>query len=157
MKLQLRKKHGFTKEVRDISTNKICTELIRIMKFHIGSQNAIEKEMLFLKIFHKPFEEDSAADYLRWHFVKKAMHKLRVFSNCFITYTRSYDKKHLMFFVIETMKDANFYVNILENNKRRMEIMQRKAIRSVNEKWAKQNWVIMDTSRKRIGLFPFKS
>jgi len=148
--LQLKKKPGFTKEVRDISTDKIAYKLAHIMKHHIGFDNAITKENLYVQVFNKQYDDDNAADYLRWHFVKKAMHRLRLRSNCFIAFSRKVlqNKQFLTFFVIETMKDASYYHEVLESNIKRMKIMQRKAVTAVLEKWSRQEWVLLDSKGK---------
>jgi len=44
------------------------------------------------------------------------------------------------YFVIRTNTDANYYIDTLERNIKRMRVMQRKARKSVEEKWHRLDW-----------------
>ena len=144
----IRSKGKFTKEVREISIRSLCETLMIVMKNHIGREKGITKNNLFFKIFKKQLDESSASDWIRWEFVKKAMHRLRHQSNCFIGNSKTFNDMYI-FFVIESDMDAQFYVKRLDDSIVNMRKMQQKAVKSVKEKWAHQNWQL-SYARKRL-------
>jgi len=117
-----------------LTTSSIAEKLIDIMKSHIGLKNAVSKRALFYKLFHKSEDEDSLEDWLRWEFVKKGMHLCRVRTKCFISGYRD-DGYNYRYFVVNSEEDAQHYIKMLENNIRRMKIMQKRCLKAGVEKW----------------------
>ena len=122
-----------------LTVNNLAFVIMKIMQKHMGTENAISRRSLFYKIFKKR-EEDSLEDWLRWEFVKRAMHRCRQRTKCFIG---SLNQKGIWkYFVVVDYADAEHYINILKKNIKRMEFMQQKCLTSVEEKWHSQSWEI---------------
>ena len=111
----------------------------KLMKSHIGQENAIPMEELFQKIYLRERKPDYVDDF-RWDYVRKAMHKLRQSSKLFIIAFKTQSKNY-SYFVPTTKDEADIYVDALENNIKRQRAMQLKVMKSVNEGWYKLDWI----------------
>jgi len=115
----------------------IASKILHIMENHIGSGNFITRRALFFKVFRKK-ETDSLEDYLRWDFVKKAMSLCRKQTKCFITSMRT--GADFVYFVINSEVDAQYYIDNLESNIKKMRYMQRRAKKAGIECWGNLDW-----------------
>lgn len=116
-----------------LNTTAVATILMDIMKSHIGIFNGITGRALFKKVYGV-FPENNAEDWFRYEVIKKAMHKLRVESNCFIVFNAQHKDEYL-FFVAETQNDIVDYIDLLDANIKSMGIMKERARQSVKQKW----------------------
>lgn len=141
------KENGSSQRIRIIS--KIAILLLRIMRNHISADKAITQEKLFYKLFKMDYEDNKSSHWMLWEFTKKAMHKLRRDSNCFIV---NYRKGiEFSFFVVMDSRDADFYVDKLNECIKSMKYMQQRAYKAAKEKWYQQDWVLDYHKRKTIG------
>jgi len=124
---------------RLLTTNNLATIIIELMKNHIGRDRAITKEKLFSSLFNKTYSDNDIRDWLRWEFVKKALHLLRQRSNCFVISDRKKDGTFI-FFVISNNSESMLYQNQLDKSIRAMYYMKRRAIKSIDEQWYKQTF-----------------
>jgi hypothetical protein len=130
-------------QLQKLTTANLAGKLLNILRYHIGFENAITKADLFKEVFKK-VDDDSLEDWIRWEFLKKAMHLLRVRSKCFVAGTN--DNRTWKYFVVQTVDDANHYIAVLDNNIRKMRIMQKRALQAANEEW----WRLPDWTPKRM-------
>lgn len=140
MKKQLITLNGFGTQQRGVTTRNIAEILIILFHSHIGQENAISKDALFEKIFMRDYNQTEIKDWLRWEFVKKAMHFCRVYTNCFIGFKR--DGAEYSFFVLKSEEDAQHYIKTLDNSIRKMRFMQNKARKYVEKEEYKKGWKI---------------
>ena len=127
------------KEIRAIKTlrvNNIALFLVELFQNHIGENKAISRSKLFKSIFNIE-DTGGLADELRWEYAKRALHHLRTKTFCFVV--SKFDKYlgERKYFVAKTMKDAQYYVDVLDNNIARMRIMQKRAVKSIKMGWHK--------------------
>jgi hypothetical protein len=148
MKTDIIKNLHFGVTQRSLTTRNIAEALLVIMQSHIGNENAILREDLFKKLFRHDYNDSNLRDWLRWEFVKRAMHFCRVFTNCFIG-CKSING-NFSYFVLKSMDDAQFYHDMLENSIKKMRIMQKRAILSVRGEWYKDKWLIPEKKVRQI-------
>lgn len=134
------------KVLSTLTIQNLSIKLLNIFSKHIGSKKAISKDKLFFKVFNKKYEHNYI-DEFRFIYVRRAMHNLRKKSKCFIGSRNVQGDWH--YFVLKDMNDANYYIDNLNNNIKRMRIMQRKAKHSVDNNWSKLNW-IADYNNKKL-------
>ena len=113
--------------------------LANIMKSHVGEANAIKGDDLFLAIYQKEREPDYVDDF-RWDYIKKAIHRLRQQTKCFVSPVKLADGDYA-YFVPTTYDETAHYIKILDDNKRRMSMMQDKIRTSVQERWFELDWI----------------
>jgi hypothetical protein len=116
----------------------IAKQLLLIFRKHIGFDNSITKDELFKKLFDKDYNPNDVKDYIRWDFVKKAMHLLRTKTKCFIITERYEGESYI--YVINEIEEAKVYIDILDNNINKMRLMQKRAQKAIKEKWHKLDW-----------------
>lgn len=122
-----------------MTVTNIAYMLAKCMKYHIGIENAIMMEDLFMVIYQRERKPDYVDDF-RWDYVRKAMHRLRQSEKCFIVSVRD-QQNNYSYFVPTNKDEAMVYVTALENNIKRQRAMQQKVMKSVNEGWYKLDWV----------------
>jgi hypothetical protein len=115
----------------------IAYKMTKIFKDHIGRDNAVSHHVLFRRVFGKS-DTGHLADELRWFYAKQAMHFLRQRTKCFIG--SKYENGTWKYFVIKDFDDAKHYVDILDNNIKRMRAMQHKAVKAARDQWYKLDW-----------------
>jgi hypothetical protein len=147
MRKDILKNVSFGLTQRNLTTRNIAEVLLVIMQNHIGTVNGIDKDDLFYKVFKKQRVDSDIRDWLRWEFVKKAMHFCRVFTKCFIGCWNTGGT--FKFFVLADENDLAHYHDLLENSIRKMKIMQKRARKSIEEQWFKDKWLI---ENKKAGL-----
>ena len=124
-------------EMKRLTKANLGMKMLNIFSKHIGSGNAISRGQLFKQLFGRT-EEPSLADELRWDYAKKAMHLLRQRTKCFVGSMR--ENGVWKYFVIKDNKDAQYYIDILDKNIKRMKVMQKKAKKAVDQKWYSLDW-----------------
>lgn len=144
------KKQLSGKEARELTTINLADALLDILTEHIGVNNAVTKEELFMLLFNKKFNDDDLRDYVRWDFVKKAMHKLRQKTKCFVVSTFDKVEQTWLFFVIKNKSDAQIYVDRLDNCIKRMRAMQKRAKKAAKEEWYKEDWLLTNNKQERL-------
>lgn len=126
------------KDMRNFSVKRIAAKIMDIMKNHIGSENSISKIDFFKKLYKVDYDENRVDHWMLWEFTKRAMHRLRSKSNCFVCSLRM--NTTFEYFVVADDDDAEYYINQLDESIKRMRNMQRKVLKSVEEKWHTQQW-----------------
>jgi len=147
MKTDLLKNLSFGVGQRSMTTRNIAEAVLVLMQNHIGYDNNISKNDLFYKLFRKELNDNDIKDWLRWEFVKKAMHFCRVYTNCFIGLKS--ENGTYKYFVLSNENDLSYYNDMLENSIRKMKLMQIRARKSIKEEWYKDKWLI---SKNDVGL-----
>lgn len=133
---------------RLLTTKNIATELMIIMKQHIGLKNSISRSDLFKTLYIRTYDNNRLDHWMLWEFTRKAMHLLRRNSNCFISSIHIGGEYN--YYVIKDNSDAEQYVDKLDNSIARMRSMQKKARIAVREGWYAQKWEITDRPNKKI-------
>ena len=133
--------------MQKLTTKNIALKLMDIMKTHISYDNAITRPEMFRQFFQKE-EEETLADWLRWEFIKKAMHLCRVKTKCFISSKR--EGHNQVYFVVETEDDANYYIDNLNKNINRIRAMQQRVMKSVREQWHRSDWILTTRTKKLL-------
>ena len=136
------------KQMREFSIKKIALNLMELMKSHVGNRNAITKNNLFKKLYKVNYDDNRADHWMIWEFTKRAMHKLRRDSNCFVASARF--EGTFEYFVVADMYDADYYITQLDSCIRKMRSMQKRVKRSVIEKWHKSTWELGYTPKKKV-------
>lgn len=113
--------------------------IAEIMKKHKGIENAISGDELFKNVYLTDRKPDYVDDF-RWDYIRKAMHRLRQRTKLFIANTR-HENGSYYYFVPTNEEEAQHYINFLENSIKRMRSMQRKAMKSVYERWYELDWI----------------
>lgn len=127
---------------RRLTTQNLALAMLPILESHIGQENAISKAALFKQVFGKKYDDTNLADYMRWEFMRKAMHLLRQRSNCFVAGGYNEQSQQYEYFVLKSHEDAMVYNGILNNSIKRMVSMQKRAVKSVEQEWWRQKWVL---------------
>lgn len=126
----------------------IAIRLMDIMRNHIGSKKALTREELFQKIFLQEGDIKKLDDWLRWEFVKKAMHYCRLHTKCFIG-SQIKDQKWI-YFVVKKEIDVQFYCDNLDKRIKSMNAMKLKAAKAVDEKWHKAKWELSEKDMRLL-------
>ena len=132
---------------RALTTRNIAQILLEIMRDHIGTENEIARHQLFKKIFKKN-EQDTLGDWVRWEFVKKAMHYCRRNTKCFIA-SRNEDGTW-RYFVVADDYDVAEYVNVLKKNIKSMMSMMKRCQKASKQQWHKEQWALPNYSNKEL-------
>jgi hypothetical protein len=127
-----------TKDFKKITISKISDILLKLMKLHIGDVSAITKEDMY-KFLFKENIDDSLKAWIRWDFVKKAMHKCRLRSKCFIV-SRRLENGQYIYYVPINNAEIMPYHNMLDRNISKMEYMKKRAEKSIKEQWYRKDW-----------------
>jgi len=135
-------------QMREFSIKKIALQIIEIMHKHIGHEQAIEKERLFSILFRKTYSADRLDHWMLWEFTKRAMHKLRRDSNCFIASCKT--RFSYEYFVVADATDVDFYILQLDQNIKKMRSMQKRAQRAVDENWHREEWCLDYKPKKQL-------
>lgn len=124
----------------EVTIKKTVFRLFEIMKNHIGSDNSISRDDLFYKVFGVRDTKINDLQYIvLWDLLRKAMHRCRQRTKCFITNYALY--KSRMYFVVKSHEDAMHYSTIVKNTIGRLKSMEKRAFKSTQEEWYKDEWV----------------
>jgi len=127
-------KRGKIKSEAGHQISKVTDRLLIVFRSHVGIINAISQSDLFVELTgHKPTSK--LEDWVRWELIKKAMHRLRKETKCFVISKRTINT--FIYFVPSTIPEAKIYVNNLNSTIESIKTMQSKAILSVKKKWYK--------------------
>jgi hypothetical protein len=141
MELELKKKGK--RKVLEITIQKVVLKLFSIMRQHIGRKNAVERSKLFYLIYGVKEDDLNDLQYIAlWDILKRAMHKCRQRTKCFITNQRV--KGIYQYFVIKDTEDANCYANMATRTIKQLNAMTAKAYKSAREEWHQLEWVYND-------------
>ena len=66
-----------------LTTKNVVDVIFVIFRDHVGRDNAISKNKLYKKVFSKTFN-NSLEDFMRYEFLRRALHYCRLRTNCFI-------------------------------------------------------------------------
>ncbi len=115
--------------------SELSKRIKEVMVKHIGERKGIEKLELFSKIFGNPDKYNEIQVWWLWDKIRKQMNWLRRTSNCFIA-SRQAVPGIWKYFVIKCYRDANFYIDNLNRNMKKMKSMQKKAAKYTEDgKW----------------------
>lgn len=131
----------------------LMVRLMEIFKDHIGHKKWISKNDLFKEIF-KRYPQDSLEDWVRWQYVKQAMHRCRTRTKCFISSKYYDDTRTWNYFVVKTEVDAQAYINTLERSIKKMRFMQKHVMKSVKERWHSQKWELPPSYYRDVPSLP---
>jgi len=127
------------------SINDIISKLLKIMKAHIGESNQISRNKLFLKVYGvESTELKQLHEWMLWEFIKKAMHRCRQRTKCFIVSKLDVKKRMYMYWVASDMNDYNVYREVIDKNKKAMDKMVERCNRAVIEEWHEDDWEAKD-------------
>jgi len=121
-----------------LSITPIAGVVMQKMVNHIGFSRAISKDSLFAQLFRTEFRDNSIKDWVRWEFVKKALHHLRKYTHCFVV--SECRNGQWFYFVPETGNDISFYTKMLDNTVKKIRWMQKRAEQAVTNQWYKEKW-----------------
>lgn len=127
--------------IRDVINN-----LLKMMKKHIGKENKISHRQLFKKVYGmNPEEVSELHEWMLWEFIKRAMHRLRQRTKCFIVSkqipTSRFSRGGVWhYWVAQDMEDFIVYRNNIERNVKAMRAMVNKCHKAVRDKWYQEDW-----------------
>lgn len=131
-------------QMRALTTKNLAQVLFNVMRDHVGRDSEISRADLFQKLFKKR-EQDTLQDWLRWEFVKKAMHYCRQRTFCFIS-SRSKNSTWY-YFVVKDHDDAGEYINTINRSIKSMEAMKKRAIKAADEGWHRKEWMLPGSAK----------
>jgi len=113
------------KEMDDLKLN-----LKNIFRKHIGKENGISAEEIFMKVFNTNFKDQPFKRYVFWDIINKTMRILRRTGVVFICYQKG------KYFVLKTQGESDTYKDVLRRNIRAINGSMRKAdVWVAEEKW----------------------
>ena len=147
-KTKMRKK--LTKEVKKIviltNIRDIIHRLLKIMRKHIGEDNKISRNNMFKKVYGMhPESVSELQEWMMWEFIKKAMHRMRQRTYCFIvskpTSLSRYGKGGVWhYWVANSGTDYIVYRDNIERNIRAMRAMVKKCDRAIRLRYYDRDW-----------------
>ena len=134
--------------VISLNIKEIVKKLIVIMKSHIGQENKISKLNLFKKVYNtNPEDVSELKEWIMFEFIKRAMHRMRQRTKCFIVSKpfpvskfSSKGQGIWHYWVACDMSDYDVYRGNINRNIKAMKNMVRKCERSVANEWYKEDW-----------------
>ena len=143
MELELTKKGK--RKVLEITIRKVIFKLFKIMRQHIGRENAISREKLFISVYGIREEELNDLQYIAlWDILKSAMHRCRQRTKCFITNHKV--SGIYQYFVVRDRYDAGCYADLATRAIRQLTAMTSRAYKSAAERWCELEWTYMNES-----------
>jgi len=135
-----------------LKVQNLAFTISEILENHIGSENAIERNRLFVKLFHR--KEEDFKQYERYvvsHIFREAMHFLRSSTRC-IPMSRREGWK-VFYFIVQSNKDAMYYSDMVNSRIKQFRAMEKRVYKSVEEEWAKNpNIWFTDKQKKAIEM-----
>lgn len=133
------------------STNELVGKVLKLMRKHIGENNRISRRSLFTRIYDaEPEMFSELQEYLLWDLLKRAMHRCRQQTQCFIVSKlfkeSSYSAKDKIggvwyYWVAEDVSDFHIYRNNINRNINAMRRMVNRCERAVDRQWHKEDWL----------------
>ena len=132
------------------SVNRIVGILLKLMKNHIGADNPITRRRLFVKIYNiEPELVSELQEFMMWELIKKAMHKCRQRTKCFIISqlrkVSAYSSADSFggvwhFWVADDISDFHLYRDKINKSVKAMRSMVNKCQKSIDKEWYKAEW-----------------
>lgn len=114
--------------------------LLSIMKSHIGQEQGIARNALFKQVYGvSPDSLKELEEFVLFDIFKKAMHRCRQRTKCFIT--NKTVNNLVYYFVVKDRSDVACYSALVNRSIKAMRAMERKAFKAVREHWYKADWV----------------
>ncbi len=141
LQIALSKKRSKLNEISKIEINvdAMVRRILKFMRVHIGKENALSRTALFSKVFGYPESSFTELQLVAlWTLLKRAMHKCRQRTKCFIT--NEYRNGTYYYFVVKNWQDAQIYDNMVKRTIKALNGMNRRCQRSVEERWHLDDW-----------------
>lgn len=138
MQKSLRKKllEKEKKQIVIISARELSQKILQIMRKYIGRNNLISQTEMFKRLFGSPSNYSDLQIWFMLDRMRKAMNWLRKTSYCFVVTKRTQHNTY-SYFVVRDYNDAEIYVNHLEKVKGRINFMQKRCLKAVEEQFWK--------------------
>ncbi len=128
------------KKKLEVTIRVIVERLHIILRSHIGESNSITRAQLFYKVFGITESDCSELqEIVLWDFLKRALHRCRQQTKCFITNRLVNSTYH--YFVVETIADAHWYTIRANKTIASIRAMEKRAYKAANEKWSQLEWI----------------
>ncbi len=128
------------KKKLEVTIRVIVERLFAIMRSHIGEKNSVTRSELFYKVFGITESDcNELQELVLWDFLKRALHRCRQQTKCFITNRLTGSTYH--YFVVETSDDAHWYTMRANKTIAAIRGMERRAYRAAKENWSRLEWV----------------
>lgn len=137
-------------EQQKLSTINVAISLMHLMRNHIGRDKAVTRNDMFGHVFGKELDSKSIEDWLRWKYIRDAMHYLRQKSTCFIV-SESDSNRGSIYYVVKYESEAVSFSNRVQGIIIELDKTQKRAFDAVLGKWYKSEWKVED-SAKRLKL-----
>ena len=124
----------------------LADKVLKIMRGHVGVDNAITKQQLFKQVFGVEFSTSNYSHYFAYDILKSALHFCRKHTMCFII--SKTNNRNVIFYVINSSNDVVAYHKDIDNKIKNMGAMKGRATTSVMEQWYKQAWQISNKFKK---------
>jgi hypothetical protein len=124
----------------------IIEKLLKVMKSHIGEKNKISRNQLFKKIYGISVEDVSdLQEWMLFQLLKISLNSCRRNTKCFVVSKQfslsSMSKGGIWhYWVATTYSDYECYHANIERNIKAMRNMEQKCLRSIKNKWYKEQW-----------------
>ena len=128
------------KKKLEVTIRVIIEKLFEIMRYHIGESKSITRSQLFHKVFGITESDcNELQEIVLWDFLKRALHRCRQQTKCFITNRFVHSTYH--YFVVETAADAHWYTIRANKTITSIRAMERRAYKAAKENWSKLEWI----------------
>jgi len=124
----------------------IINRILKIMKKHIGEDNRISRNTLFREVYGiSPDKVSELQEWFLWELIKKAMHKCRQRTKCFII-SKAYPMSRFSkggiyhYWVANDGTDFIIFRDNINRNIKAMNEMVKKCDRAVRNEWHKAEW-----------------
>ncbi len=107
-----------------------------IFKSHIGRKNEISQKELFLKIYGELDNYSDLQIWFLWCQIRQDMNWLRKTTFCFIGCRKN--KNRWCYYVIKDEKDAQYYIDILNNTIKKCKFMIKRCNKAVEDEFYKK-------------------
>ena len=123
----------------ELSINALAKRLLKIMRSHVGRENSLSRSQLFFKVYGHPESYFTTLQLIAlWTLLKRAMHRCRQRTKCFIT--NEYKKGNYHYFVVKDWQDAQVYDRIVKRTIKALNGMNARCQKAVEEEWWQDPW-----------------
>lgn len=119
----------------------IAEQVLKIMARCKGSSRAIAREELFRQLYGVSPRSGNLMDYMRWVYVRRAIHLLRRRTHCYVCST-SVEQGVVFYYVPVTFEDASSYKSVLDCHIKGLQSAKRRVDQSVREAWHSEKWTL---------------
>ena len=134
------------------SVNELVVRVLKLMRSHIGESNKISRRQLFTRIYKfEPELVSELQEYMLWELLKRAMHRCRQQSYCFIVSKLIKQSAHSAqdryggvwhYWVAEDISDFHIYRDNINRNINAMRRMVARCERAIDQEWHKRDWYL---------------